>query len=817
MRPERLELEGFTAFRQRTVVDFSDSELFALSGPTGSGKSSLIDAIVFVLYGAVPRLADRRRVGPVISQGMVQARLGLEFRVGPERYRAVRVVRATTGANATTKEARLERRLADGSYELLAGDADGVTREVQQLLGLTYEHFTTAVVLPQGEFARFLHHRPADRQALLKELLDLGLYDRLQQRASKHATLASETQRMARSRLDELAEATEERAQLLENQGHAMAALLAACDAARPELEELARREFDLTNQAELLAHTATQLGAVHKPKDANALSADHDAQRDTIAELELSASTQDNELQRLETVLAALPGATESQAVLERHQELENQQRLVTKGETALAAAEQRHRHAQLEHEQAAAAATQAEAALQLARTQLAAAALAERLHPGDDCPVCGQTITVLAALPSPALDHASAHREQAGRQEDSAARQRQTAQLELARIEAKLEDTRHHLQELAERVAREASVEQAGRDLDQARVAADAVDQARAGRTTVGRQLEAARTALRGNEERRRRAWATFDAARDGVSALGPPSADRLDLGSDWDMLVAWSLQQQQHVATQADVVSRQHRDLVARQTQLRAEVVGQAQGVLTDIPDGIGGIGGSGGMGGSSASGVLDAIRDRALRSQAQLAGEAQRLALDRQRAERAARELVAATEEEQVASLVTKLLRADRFGAWILDEAVQQLVEGATGMLQRLSGGAYSLVLDGKDFAVIDHNNADAVRSARTLSGGETFLASLALALALAEQVVTLAGPTAAPLESLFLDEGFGTLDPDTLDTVATAIEELGSAGRMVGIITHVRELAERLPVRFEVTKGPEGARVERVLA
>ena len=83
--------------------------------------------------------------------------------------------------------------------------------------------------------------------------------------------------------------------------------------------------------------------------------------------------------------------------------------------------------------------------------------------------------------------------------------------------------------------------------------------------------------------------------------------------------------------------------------------------------------------------------------------------------------------------------------------------------------------------------------------------------------MAEQVVTLAGPTAAPLESLFLDEGFGTLDPDTLDTVATAIEELGSAGRMVGIITHVRELAERLPVRFEVTKGPEGARVERVLA
>ena len=68
---------------------------------------------------------------------------------------------------------------------------------------------------------------------------------------------------------------------------------------------------------------------------------------------------------------------------------------------------------------------------------------------------------------------------------------------------------------------------------------------------------------------------------------------------------------------------------------------------------------------------------------------------------------------------------------------------------------------------------------------------------------------------ARLESLFLDEGFGTLDPDTLDVVATALDELGARGRMVGIVTHVRELAERLPVRFEVRKVGGSATVERV--
>ena len=72
------------------------------------------------------------------------------------------------------------------------------------------------------------------------------------------------------------------------------------------------------------------------------------------------------------------------------------------------------------------------------------------------------------------------------------------------------------------------------------------------------------------------------------------------------------------------------------------------------------------------------------------------------------------------------------------------------------------------------------------------------------------------PDGAPeIESIFLDEGFGTLDPQTLDTVASAIEELGASGRMVGIVTHIRELADRMPVRLEVTKTGGSSRVERV--
>ena len=114
-------------------------------------------------------------------------------------------------------------------------------------------------------------------------------------------------------------------------------------------------------------------------------------------------------------------------------------------------------------------------------------------------------------------------------------------------------------------------------------------------------------------------------------------------------------------------------------------------------------------------------------------------------------------------------------------------------------------------------VIDHANADERRSARTLSGGETFQASLALALALSDQIRNLAAEGAPMLDALFLDEGFGTLDPETLETVAATIENLGQSGRMVGIITHVRELAARVPVRFEVRKGPRTSTIEKLTA
>jgi exonuclease SbcC len=173
-----------------------------------------------------------------------------------------------------------------------------------------------------------------------------------------------------------------------------------------------------------------------------------------------------------------------------------------------------------------------------------------------------------------------------------------------------------------------------------------------------------------------------------------------------------------------------------------------------------------------------------------------------------------ELAQEKARARVALALGNYLKSNNFEAWLLEEAMEVLIEGANGLLDDLSAGAYSLTMAKGQFEVIDHRNADLTRTTRSLSGGETFLVSLSLALSMADRLAELTG-TSSRLESVFLDEGFGSLDQESLDVVASVLDELVGGGRTVGLVTHVRELADRIPVRFEVTKGAETALVTRV--
>ncbi len=142
----------------------------------------------------------------------------------------------------------------------------------------------------------------------------------------------------------------------------------------------------------------------------------------------------------------------------------------------------------------------------------------------------------------------------------------------------------------------------------------------------------------------------------------------------------------------------------------------------------------------------------------------------------------------------------------FASTVILEQVNRL---ANGQLESLSSGRYQLKAEGIDdklkLTVIDQWNANEERPVETLSGGESFLTSLALALALSEL-----SSGRAQLNSLFLDEGFGTLDSETLDIAIAALEGLRMQGRSIFLISHIQELTRRLPVKIEVKKKGNGS-------
>jgi exonuclease SbcC len=801
MRPERLEMQGFTTFREPVVIDFEGAELFALSGPTGAGKSSVIDAICFALYGVVPRYDDRRLVAPVISQGRVEARVGLDFAVADARYRAIRVVRATS-TGATTKEARLVRLGpdADGTGdEVLAGTADELTEAVTGLLGLTFEHFTTCVVLPQGDFAQFLHARPKERQKLLVELLDLGLYERMRGLARTREALADGARAEVEHRLgDARTLADPDAIAALEARIGVLDDLVDRIDVDQVRLDELRGVVEAETEVADRATGEAERLAAVRRPDGVDALARAVAEARDELVAANAADDAAAAALETAEAALAALPAPTALDAAVRAHEELDQQRRRQTKGEAMVVDRAEGVRVAREAAARADDAVVAAEAALDTARRAALVAEVTSGLRPGDACPVCGAEVHEVAVHPDDdALDDARRRLADARGVQEEARGALARAESELTRLEDKLAEVVAAVARLTDELAGAPSAEDV--EATRADVAA-AVAAVAAAKQAVkdGRQRRrAAEAAERSATAAEQQARSAFDAARDEVAALGPPAPGRVDLAADWDALVAWAAGERPGRLERARVAQAAARTAGEEAAEVHASVVAACEAAGVDIGDRV--------------------ARDALVDQRATLVAERDR----RREAAATLLELEAShaslTADQQVARELARHLSANGFEKWVLDAALRHLVAGATGVLHALSNGTYSLTLEPKtsNFCVIDHANADAVRSARTLSGGETFLASLALALALADEVAHLAAGGAGRLESMFLDEGFGTLDADTLDTVAGALEELGAQGRTVGLVTHVAELAERLPVRFAVTKTPSGSTVERI--
>ena len=824
MRPLRLLLDGFGCYRQPTDVDFSDVDFFALTGPTGSGKSTLIDGLCFALYGTVPRWGKENAIAHALAPAANACRVCLIFEAGGKRYAAVRALARDKKGKVHTKEARLELLAAAESPSALLEDLlaspvsalaegpDEVKARVQEILGLSYEHFTQSVLLPQGQFAEFLHAKPGDRQNLLVELLAFGVYDTVGQRARERAKLAGAAAQTAQRELAELAFATpdavtglEERVAVLGELESSAAERMRSLDSLRHQAAEAAQEVASCRKSVELLADVrvpGTVSGLARRLADADERIASAGRLEAEASAAEIAADRLTAELPErsaLETRLAGFRDRREIVVLLTSQVEAAGKSAQAEQASAvALIAAETAQRDAVW--------------ALDQARDEHAAAHLAAGLAVGAPCPVCLRPADSISGRPAPASLEAAetsvalAERQLKGAQ-DAARRARDAA----SKASGAADGTRERFTRVVglldgvpsadDPLADLSSAEELEAD-ELARVDAAARDvqarrsSARQARTELDTARKA-RNALAGEEQQ---AWASFRRTRDALVLLDAPAADGTDLAAAWQVLSAWATGR--HTAAAARLT-----ELDAEAARLHEQVSG-GEAALTAmlVPVGL-------------TVGAVDPLKASAAIASARARAEADLAALREavQRAGALSERVKQHKEEEQVATMLGNLLRATAFERWLCGEALDTLVAEASQTLMELSGGQYQLDRDDRnELVVIDYQDAAASRPVHTLSGGETFQASLALALALSRQVVGLSAGQ-RDLNSMFLDEGFGTLDEDTLETVAATLERLAAdSDRMVGVITHVPALAERAPVRFVVSRdaGTSAIRKER---
>ncbi len=799
-------------------------------GPIGSGKSSLLDGVAFALYGKTPTF--ERNTRDLINQRTDAAHVELWFEVDGQPWRAVRVLRRGSGQAGHSLYRHAAADPASEVVEEVLGAAPATAR-VEELLGLDFAAFRRSILLAQNQFAGFLRAGPAERDAVLKGVFGFEKVEAMQavakarRDAARHELADLERRRREieedRLRLEEARAAAKEateRAVLFDDAAGLVAAADEAITASRAEEDAAGERRAELEGLAARLPDRRAAEALVASARAAGERVAATDgelaAAREALAAAEqsLAATLQAvggrQALDAARLAVARLADRREAVARLSRlgtaaaqaeHEDAAAAERAAAAEAAAaaqLAAAEERLAAAEDARREAA-------QALHEARHADAAAELRTSLSKGAPCPVCGQDVAVLP---------------KAARRPGLAAKEKAVAKAE--RDEAKAADG--------------------------VKAAATAAAEAGSSRAVAEERVAAARQALTSRREELAAAEAALQGAADQVAALlGAGDPDDLLAGAEVAVTEAEQAlelaRQAEQAAVAAAAAARQEgEDAAAGLRELATEVAGLAGRLGAEVevpaePDGL--------------STALDEVRQAwsaaaAAADETAAAARAARAEVEEQRtgllarlglaagadfavthrvaaaaAAAAARDVELLEErvarfaelERDNAAAVTRLqtferladdLAPSKFLKYLLEEERRALADLGSDRFELLSGGRYRFTPD-DTFRIVDLAAAEAERRPESLSGGETFLASLALALALAEMVTRSGGR----LDAFFLDEGFGSLDREHLDLAMEGIERLvaDSPDRLVVLVSHVAEMRHRMEDLVELDRDP----------
>lgn len=274
MKPVRLVITGLNSFKEEQEIDFTrlcQGNVFGIFGPTGSGKSTIVDAITLALYGSVKRAA--RRTQGIVNKALTEASVLFEFQLGNAATRKHYRVERKYVAKDDSVNCRLAR-LSEVQGEatiVLADKPSQVDQAIQDILGLTEDDFTRAVVLPQGRFAEFLNLQGSERRRMLERIFGLEEYgEQLNKLVSERLKTAdTKLQGIERSQDllgDATAQAVQAAKQLEQDAQLGLIARKAAADKMRVEREQWGRvreRQQELAQAQAALSQLQQQSGLI--------------------------------------------------------------------------------------------------------------------------------------------------------------------------------------------------------------------------------------------------------------------------------------------------------------------------------------------------------------------------------------------------------------------------------------------------------------------------------------------------------------------------------------------------------------------------
>lgn len=882
MKPLKLQFSGINSFTEHTIIDFESltrSGIFGIFGDTGSGKSTILDAINFALYGKVERSKEKT---DIINYRSDAAKVTFSFNIINDGKRKVYTVDRTLKKDKSgTHKAMLYEK--DGEKEVCVADkATAVESKITEILGVDAEDFRKCIALPQGEFAQFVKSMPAERLKLMERLFNLSRYgDRLkiklnellneieikyQNAAGGLAAYASVTKQAAeelKAALDaDLAlekelklkeKAVTETHDRIKNLNGLRNELVTA----RESLSELEKRRAEVDELRAGLTtledcREAVRLdGEIRKKAETKALlisdrerlKEELEKAKKLIAEYDFQLKECDfdgeiNKCVELAAKYAACEGKEEKLSALKRELEEKRVQYKALDEGLKKAQSERDELIAAVEKLQNEYDGRSGKEIEKIINEEFKGAVLREEYSKNldwllnfsgkvkcyrDDSPLYEYVQCETANKISEYTQRINDVRDFKMERVNERLKEYEIAEEERENLLKRLNSARERLQNTEATVKIKLSeLENGKRD---GKVLRERADEIVAELNAVfGQDCKDYAKAVSLNERKLKE----LKEKKSNLSLKAEQAVKReRELSIECEKLNTLCVASQ----TEISGLSERLEKLLAEKALGGVEKCRQNAAKYGDIPDArksvedydarvltlksrCAELENIEGLQYATDEVLLSVQSEKTVLSEkiAAVTGDiavkkSERASMEKRLAEKKEIEKrVAQTERERnLAARLKEITKNNKFLEFIANEYLTDISSLASSTLLNLTGGRYFLTYKDNNFSVGDNFNCGSLRGVNTLSGGETFLVSLSLALALSQ---TICAKSQKSIEFFFLDEGFGTLDGSLLDTVMSALEKLKSTSFTIGVISHVEELKHRITNQITVKKATE---------